>query len=66
VTLFDTNGQQVPLCLESCRNNAGCRPGYNCVVYQNQSFCLNQCQSNADCPDPETQVCDTTTGLCSP
>jgi hypothetical protein len=32
----------------------------------NQRFCLNACQNNTDCPDPTTQVCNPTTGLCSP
>jgi hypothetical protein len=65
-TLHDGNGQQVPLCLRSCGTNADCRPQYNCVSYSGKSFCLNQCVSNADCPNPLTQTCNVTTGLCSP
>lgn len=64
--LSDERGNFVPLCLQSCTSNAGCRPQYNCVAFQGQSFCLNQCKSNADCPLPLSQTCNVTTGLCSP
>lgn len=64
-TLRDLSGNPQSLCVQSCTQNDECRPGYNCVNWEGQSFCLNQCQTSNDCPSIQTQTCNPFTGLCA-
>lgn len=61
----DTQGNSLPVCLESCNSGSTCRPGYICLNASGQSFCWPGCKTDSDCLD-ENETCNTETGTCAP